>query len=259
MTRVDAARRVVDMGVLLATIAPILVLGVQAVSVRWFFPDVIPHSFTLQPLRSTVTDPNVASSFVTGLRLSLAVTSVAIVLAWPAARTLAGVGRGLRVAVVGVLFLPSLLPAVGLAMGVDVMLIRLGLAGTFVGVLLAHLVPALPYVVAVLTAAFARRDQRIEAQAATLGAGPLQRLRLVTVPSMRGALMVGAALGFVVSWSQYTMTLLAGSGRVVTLTMVLFAALSGGSPSTVAVLSLLVALPAGALLAAAGRMSGEPS
>lgn len=257
MSTVVVARRVLSATAVLAAIAPLLVLGLQAISVRWYFPDVLPSAVTAGPFRSVATNSNVVASIFTGVRLSVAVTSVAVLLAWPAARTLADLGRGARVLIIGVLFLPSVLPAVGLAMGVDVTLIRIGLAGTFGGVLVAHLVPTLPYVVAVLAAAFARHDPRIEAQAATLGAGSLQRLRLVTIPSMLRPLLVGAALGFVVSWSQYTLTLLAGGGRVVTLTMAMFAALSGGSPSTVAVLSLMVALPVGVLLAAVGRVSEE--
>lgn len=259
MNATTVLRRAVSTAAVAAATAPLLVLAVQAVSERWYFPDVLPRSLTSQELRSTATNPKVVESFITGVRLSVAVTAVAVVLAWQAARALASVGRGVRAAVVGMLFLPSVIPAVGLAMGIDVMLIRAGLAGTFLGVVIAHLVPALPYVVAILAAAFARHGQRIEAQAATLGASAFQQLRLVTIPAMRRPLMVAAALGFVVSWSQYTMTLLAGSGRVVTITMALFAALSGGAPSTIAVLSLMVALPAGLLLATSGRASEEPS
>lgn len=259
MTRSTTVSRALGAFALLTAVGPISVLAVQAASLRWFFPDVVPRSLSLESLRATLTDRHVSSSFVTGIRLSIAVTTVAVILAWPAARALAAIGRAARLVVVGVLFLPSLLPAVGLAMGIDIVLIRIGLAGTFLGVVLAHLVPTLPYVVAVLAAAFARRDPRIDEQAAVLGAGRFQQLRLITIPSMRRALAIGAALGFVVSWSQYTLTLLAGSGRVVTSTIVLFAALSGGSASTIAVLALLVALPAGSLLAVAGRIAEEPS
>jgi putative spermidine/putrescine transport system permease protein len=119
-------------------------------------------------------------------------------------------------------------------------------------VVAAHLVPTIPYVTAVLTAGFVRHDRRLEAQAAVLGASDRQRLRLVTLPAMRGALVVAGALGFSISWSQYLLTVLVGSGRVITITMLLFAALSGGNPSTIGVLALVAAAPAAVLLVAAG-------
>jgi len=55
------------------------------------------------------------------------------------------------------------------------------------------------------------------------------------------------------------LTLLAGSGRIITVTMVLFASISGGTPATVATLALIVALPAGVLLTIAGRSGSDAS
>lgn len=90
-----------------------------------------------------------------------------------------------------------------------------------------------------------------------LGANEWQRLRLVTLPALRGTLLAAAALTFVVSWSQYLLTVLSGSGRVVTITMLLFSALSGGNPSTIGVLALIAAAPATILLGLAGRQTTE--
>ena len=140
------------------------------------------------------------------------VTVIAVIAAWPAARVLADRGSAGGAWCSAVLFLPSLLPAVGLAMGIDVALLRVGLAGRVPGVVLAHLVPTLPYAVGVLTAVFVRHDDGTERQAAMLGASPWQRFRLVTLPLVRPGLAVAAVLVFLVSWSQYLLTLLVGFG-----------------------------------------------
>lgn len=46
-----------------------------------------------------------------------------------------------------------------------------------------------------------------------LGAGRLQRLRTVTLPTVAPVVAVAALLGFVISWSQYGTSLAVGGGR----------------------------------------------
>lgn len=242
-------------------VAPLVILGVGAVAERWFFPAVLPGSIDAGGARRLIAADRTVDALLAGLSVSGTVTVAAVLLAWPAARALADRelrGRGL---VLALLFLPSLLPAVGLAMGIDVALLRVGLAGHFSGVVLAHLVPCIPYGTAVLSAVFLRHDPRSEDQAAVLGASPWQRFRLVTFPQVRSGVAVAAVLVFLVSWSQYLLTLLVGSGRVVTLTVLLFAALAGGNPNTIGTLAILTALPCIMLLALVGGGvdEGEPS
>ncbi len=250
-------RILVPAAAIVVVATPLAVLTLAALSTGWFFPNAIPASLTTEHFSSMLGNSTTRASIGTGLRVSTTVTALALLLSWPASRVLARPHLPGRAAIVAMLFLPSVLPAVGLAMGVDVVLLRLGIAGTHTGVVIAHLVPSLPYAVAVLTAGLVRHDRRIEAQAAVLGADDWQRLRLVTLPALRSTIQVAAALTFVVSWSQYLLTVLSGSGRVVTITMLLFSALSGGNPSTIGVLALVTAAPATVLLVVAGRDASE--
>jgi putative spermidine/putrescine transport system permease protein len=239
-------------------LAPVLVLALGALSSAWFFPDPWPADLTLRHAVDTLQAPATRDAIGAGLTISAIVTVLAVALSWPAAQVLARPHLTGRAVVAAVLLLPSLLPPVGLAIGLDVFLLRAGLAGTPTGVVVAHLVPVLPYVVVSLAAGFARHDRLLEAQAAVLGAAGRQRLLHVTIPAMRRSIIVAAALGFVVSWSQYLLTVLVGSGKVITITTLLFAALAGGNPTTVGVLALVVALPAVGVLVFAGTRT-EPA
>ncbi|MGE0880903.1 MAG: ABC transporter permease [Acidimicrobiia bacterium] len=246
-------------GVVLAIVAaPTVVLLLGALSSRWFFPHPWPESLTFDHVVEIAGAATTRRALGTGLLVGMAVSLLSLVLAWPTAQILARRQVPGRAAIAAVLLLPSLLPPVGLAIGIDVMLLRAHLAGTIAGVIVAHLVPTMPYVVASLTAGFARHDRLIEAQAASLGASDRQRLLLVTLPAMRRTILVAAALGVVVSWSQYLLTVLAGSGKVVTITILLFNALSGANPSTIGVLALAAAAPAIVLVVIAGRHAVEP-
>ncbi len=242
--------RLVAVGFLLG---PLVVLAVGAVSVRWFFPQVVPHTLTLSGVRRVGLATVTLRAVGTGLGLSGVVMVASLAIGWPVARMLSRPGFRWRWVMVMALFLPSVLPAVGLAVGLDVVLLRFHLAGTFSGVVLAHLVPTAPYAVAMLTAVFARHDDRVEQQASVLGANMWQVWRMVTVPMMAPGLAVAAVLTFLVSWSQYLITLLVGGGRVVTLSMLVFNAAAGGNPTNLGVLAIMAALPAIVLLTAVSR------
>jgi putative spermidine/putrescine transport system permease protein len=162
-------------------------------------------------------------------------------------------GRSLALALV---VLPTTVPPLAVALGLDVAFLRLGLAGTVLGVVLVHLLPVLPYVVLALVGVFERYDEAYEWQAATLGAGPLTRLVRVSLPLLAPGIAVAALFGFLASWTQYVLTLLVGGGQVVTLPLLVFAAAAGGNPATTAGLALLLALPPMLAVALTARALG---
>jgi putative spermidine/putrescine transport system permease protein len=140
-----------------------------------------------------------------------------------------------------------------------VLFLRLGLAGSVAGVVLSHLVPVLPYAIFALHGVFARYDEGYELQARTLGASPAQVWLRVALPLLGPGLAVAALFAFLVSWSQYVLTLLIGGGRVITLPVLLFAAVSGGNPTSIAGLALLFAAPPVIGIALAARALGAGS
>jgi putative spermidine/putrescine transport system permease protein len=236
---------------------PLVVLALGALSSAWFFPDVWPRSVSSDALRNTLGAAGTRSALVDGTVVSVLAAVVAVLLAWPAARVLASAPRWLTGLGLGVLFLPSVVPPVGLAIGVGTVLIRIGIDGTLAAVVLAHLVPTIPYAVALLTAAFVRFDERIEGQAAVLGASPRVVLATVTLPMLAPAATAALVLAFAVSWSQYLLTLLAGSGRVITITMQLATALSGGNPTSIGSVALIALAPSLLIVLLGGRRLRE--
>jgi putative spermidine/putrescine transport system permease protein len=63
-----------------------------------------------------------------------------------------------------------------------------------------------------MAASFAAFDVDTEDAARVLGAGPLRRLRHVTLPAVAPGLAVAALFAFLISWSEYILTLLIGGG-----------------------------------------------
>jgi putative spermidine/putrescine transport system permease protein len=225
------------------SLGPVAALVVYAGATRWFYPALLPAAWTLDPLQEQLSSPRTREALLTSLLIAGSVTGLSLLIGLPAAYVL-GLRRFRgRLAVLLLLFLPSVVPPLATGMGLNILFLRLGLAGGIIGVVLVHLVPVLPYTVFALLGVFARYDEGYEQQARTLGAGRAQVIWRVTLPLAGPGIIVAGLFAFLVSWSQYVLTLLIGGGQVISLPLLLFAAVSGGRPASIATLALIFATP----------------
>lgn len=239
-------------------VLPVVVFALYGFSTRWFYPQVLPQQWTAEPFLRQIGDPRVREALWQSVLVALLATGLSLLVSYPAARALATCAFRGKGVVALLLFLPTIVPPVAIGMGLNILFLRIGLAGTLLGVVLVHLIPVLPYSVVALAGVFARYDPNYERQALVLGAGRARILLTVTLPLVLPGLIVAALFAFLISWSQYLLTLLIGGGRVITLPLLLFSATSGGNNTMIAVLSLLfIAPPLLFILATARYLDGR--
>jgi putative spermidine/putrescine transport system permease protein len=116
--------------------------------------------------------------------------------------------------VIAMLSAPLVVPSViaGLAMYFAAAIV--GLNGTFAGLVLAHTVLALPYVVVTVLASLQGFDRTLLRAAASLGAAPILVLRRVAMPLVGPALAAGALFAFATSFDELVVALfIAGPGQ----------------------------------------------
>lgn len=223
---------------------PILLLALWSFAQGWFWPALLPGGWTLRSWRYIFSaSGETREALLSSLGIAVIVAGLALAMSWPAARLLALRRFRWRSRLFFLILLPVLAPPLASTMGMHLLFLRYGLADTVVGVVLAHLVPAVSYAIMVLIGSFSRLDQDLEAQARTLGAGRFQVWRYVTVPMLRPGLAVAGAFAFLISWAQYLTTLIIGGGRVQTLPLILVAFQRGGDQSMAAALSLVFLVP----------------
>uniref|UniRef100_UPI00374E1FAA ABC transporter permease n=1 Tax=Streptomyces chisholmiae TaxID=3075540 RepID=UPI00374E1FAA len=218
-----------------------------------------------------LTEPAVTEA----LRLSLLVSGWSLLLSLlfgvPLAWLLARVdfpGRTLlRCLVILPMVLPPTVAGVALAQGfgrrglLGEPLERLGLAFSFTlpGAVLAATFVALPFLVISLEGALTGLDPHFEEAAATMGAGPLRTLWLVTLPMLGPALAAGAALSWARALGEFGATItFAGNlpGETQTLPLKVYLLLQGDPAGATAVSLLLLVVAAGVLVALRGRWVG---
>lgn len=241
----------------LILIAPLILFAAYAFSTRWFFPQPFPVEWTTVTFQRALDDARTLSSMVQGIWIAILVSMISLLLALPAARVL-GLRkfRGRQLAWL-LLFLPTIVPPLAIGMGLNILFLRIGLAGTIAGVVLAHIIPTLPYTIFTLSSAFARFDENYEFQALALGASPWHILFKVTLRMLTPSIVVATLFAFLISWSQYLLTLLIGGGQIITLPVLLFSAASGGNPATLATLSLLFITPPVLVIAATAQQLNQ--
>ncbi|MGE5628001.1 MAG: ABC transporter permease [Solirubrobacterales bacterium] len=218
---------------------PMAVLVLWGFGKRWPWPSVIPSEYSLRGVSYVVSTPNSINMVLFSIVLSAIVTIISLAISIPAGRALAMYefkGKGFFKLLV---LFPLVISPVATGLGIQVFFIKLGLSGTFIGVVLVHLVPCLPYGIRILTDVFKALGESMEQQARNLGAGKLQVLYYITLPLISKGLLSAGSLIFIVSFSQYFLTFIIGGGNVVTLSMLMFPFIQSGDRGIAACYSMV--------------------
>lgn len=242
--RADRLRTLAGIVLALALLAPLVPLAVWSVAHGWRFPDLWPQTLSIKAWGYALSPQSgVLQSLWTTTLVAGSTTVLAILIGVPAGRA---IGRhefpGKRLVLL-LMVAPALVPAIAVAPGLQGVFLWLGLTGGVPGVVLAHLIPVLPYTTLVLAAVFARMDPALEDQARSLGARPAQVFWHVTRPTILPGLLTAALFAFLVSWSQYLLTLVIGGGRVQTLPLTLYSFAAAGRNDVTGAIALLYLLP----------------
>lgn len=227
---------------LTATAIPFIPLFFMSFSHGWKWPEVIPHAFSLRAWSYVFSGSSGTWNAIgTSLEIAFIVTVINLLLALPAANALGRMKFRGKWLIEGLIYAPIIIPAFISVMGMYITFIKLGLTDSVTGVIIAHIIPSLPYMVRALVVSYGTLSFQWEEQGQMLGAGPFQRFWHIVMPHLMPGIVAGASLSILVSLSQYIVTLLVGGGQVKTLTLILFPFINGGDPAIGAAYALLFA------------------
>jgi putative spermidine/putrescine transport system permease protein len=102
---------------------------------------------------------------------------------------------------------PAIVPHVIVALGVFIMTVRVGLNDTEVGLVLAHAVFGLPFVVLIVASSLRQIDPTLERAARVLGAGPWRAFLTGTLPPLLPAVVASVIFAFFISFDELIVAL----------------------------------------------------
>jgi putative spermidine/putrescine transport system permease protein len=239
--------RLVFTGLFSLVVLPLVALLVWSFSPQWNFPTLVPPDINAAAWVQ-LANGKLGEATLNSFIIAASVTAISILVGFPSGRIFAKhrtiLHQAISIQTLQTLMLfPTLLPTVMLAIGVQFLFTALALSGTMLGVVLAHLIVTLPYAVLISTGIFSSFNFNYELQARTLGASAVQALWFVTGPALAAGALGVALFSFLISWSQFALTIQIGAGRVSTLPMLVFAYINGGNMQFATASTAMLVLP----------------
>jgi putative spermidine/putrescine transport system permease protein len=199
-----------------------------------------PPGFSLRWYKDYFGDPQWIDATVLSIEIALCVVVLAVAIGALAALAIVRLpfpGIGL---VRMVLMTPLIVPSVVVAIAVYSVYVSLHLIGSFLGIVLAHTILALPFTIVLMVAGFQRVDRRLEEASYTMGAGVAWTFRHVTLPILRPSIFAAAIFAFIASWDEIIMVIFIGGGAGTTLPLRMFNYLRTEINPTIAAVSTLL-------------------
>jgi len=101
-----------------------------------------------------------------------------------------------------VLISPMIVPLIISGTAIFFFMAKVGLASTFTGIILAHIILGTPFVVITVTATLTGFDHSVTRAAASLGSNPVNTFMKVTLPLILPGVISGALFAFVTSFDE---------------------------------------------------------
>jgi putative spermidine/putrescine transport system permease protein len=216
-------------------IALIATVVLDSFATTWF-GSWLPDGFTSHWYGDAWQDFNLTDVLVVTAQVAAVVVAVSILIGVPAAYALARRNfPGKRL--ISVLFLlPILIPPITYGIPLATVLYKYHLAGSLTGVILANLVPTVPFVVLVMIPFIEQIDPKLEAAARMCGAGTSTIFLRILGPLLVPGILAAAILVLVRTVGMFELTFLTAGPGSATLVVVLYDAVFGAgirAPQTV--------------------------
>ncbi len=177
-----------------------VMLDPAAYSVRWYEEIVANENWILA----------IKNSFFIGIFATIIATSLG---------TLAAVGLSsenmpFKRYIMALMLSPMIVPLIIIAAGMFFFYTKFNMAGTYLGLIIAHAALGVPFVIITVTATLVGFDRSLYFAGLSMGASPLRTFYDIVFPMIRPGVISGAMFAFVTSFDEVVLVLfLAGPGQ----------------------------------------------
>jgi putative spermidine/putrescine transport system permease protein len=231
-----------------ATVAGLIGHVVVSSMARGWFGTLLPKRWTLDGYRYAWQEFALPQVLKATFLVTAGTVGIALLIALPTAYVLARYrfpGKGI---VLGLFLLPVLMPQFTYGIPLATMLYKAGLGGTMSGVILANLVPVVPYGILVLTPFIEQVPYAVEASARALGATRMQIFRRVLLPLLRPGLLSATVIMMVRTVGNFELTFLVSGADSQTLVVALYYAAFAAGVRPIYAIDAMAVVYAGTVL-----------
>ncbi len=237
-------RKFISIIIVMILIVPVLALLLWSFSEMISWPKLLPDEFSLRIWSDLIKSKELLKSIITSILISMGVAIVVLFISMPAAIALSQFEFKGKKIIWFLIFAPLIIPSVSTAIGMHILYLKAGLTDSMLGVVLAHIIPTIPYSVKILSFSLELIGKGMREQSEVLGASMLQTIVYIYLPNLKPAIILSSILVFIVSFSQYLITFLIGGGLIKTLPIMLFQVIQNGNRAEVSSYSLVFIISA---------------
>ena len=202
-------------------IATIAAVGVDSFGTRWF-NSWLPAAFTTRWYKAAWDEFQLHDVLIVTFEVVGAVVLLSAVLGVPAAYALARRNFPGKQLVLLLFLLPMMIPPITFGIPLATVLYQAHLGGNMSGVILANLVPTVPFVVLVMIPFIEQIDPRVEAAARVFGAGTGRLFLHVLVPLLTPGILAALLLVLVRTIAMFELTFFTAGPDSQTLVVTLY-------------------------------------
>jgi putative spermidine/putrescine transport system permease protein len=229
---------------LIAPIITIIPLSFNAQNFFTFTPEMLrldPAGYSLKHYRDFFTNPEWQQPLWNSIKIAPVATLISVSLGTLAAVGLSQSHVPFRRAIMAIMISPMIVPLIISAAGMYFFYSRIGLQGTYWGVVLAHAALGIPFVIITVTATLVGFDKSLTRAAASMGADPVTTFFRIQMPLIMPGVIAGGLFAFITSFDEVVVVLFVGSAGQKTLPWQMFTGLREQiSPTILAVATVLV-------------------
>ena len=208
-----------------------------------------PGGFSWRWYAEFLASPEWLQAFGISAGLAVAAATVSTAAAVGATLALDRAPAWLRSVVETLILAPLLFPHAAIGIAFLGWLLFLGLAGSWPGLLLAHLVLCVPFAYRPVAVSARQIDPAITEAAMILGATPAQAVRRAVLPLLRPGITAAFLFSFIVSFDEVTVSMFLVGPEITTLPVSIYTHIhDSADPIVAAISSVLILLTAGLVL-----------
>lgn len=240
-------RPVVAVVLTLLCLLPFGYLVLLSLATEWRYPDLVPASVSFASWKEMLGGAiGLGGSFLLSVLISVVVATVSTGAGYVTGKYI-GYHRFKR-RLLFLAYVPFIMSPVILGTCLMYLYIKANLTGSVAGVILAQIMFAYGFSIVFFSAFWNDNIKAIEDLVYTLGGSTRQAYQMALIPVSRNALLICFFQTFLISWFQYGLTLLIGSGKVQTLPLKVYEYVGEANIYIAALASCLLILPPAVLL-----------
>lgn len=199
----------------------LLTVILNSASKGWF-SGIFPKHFTFEWYQYMAQDHNIGQLLIVTFLVTVFVVLISMAIAFPAAYVLARYEFKMKGVLLSLLLLPMIVPPMAYGIPLATVLYKFHLATKVSGVILANLVPIVPFMILILTPFIEQVGSNLESAAKILGASRIQTFFRILVPLAMPGILTASILSVVKTISMFELTFLVAGAKSQTIIVALY-------------------------------------